>query len=342
MINFLSFLFRLLYIVAHGIVVRKRETRWAKVQLRNIEMKLQQHLNGFTFKKIVNSYALFVPLISDGYAQLHGRNTNRMEKERLLHYFICSSLFDDFCDRVDCQDERLWKLSFNSENVIAVNGDEEIFLYAHNFLRRQFAGLKLAYYDDVSLKIFHSQNESEKQFDPTITNEDIARITKEKGGHSLLITNCYLDISFSQQENDCCFYMGFLIQLTNDIFDIYKDIHDESEGSATLPNRMENAIKFRNYFASVIQEFQEKIWGIHIDAKNIKSFHIRMMALCALGLTGIHQFVLLQEKQGRLPPLKNLSRKETIIDMERWHTFQYWFTSTYRESKKLQHPPRKS
>ena len=333
MFHFFYFSFLLLRIVGRGVVVRRQEHKWATGKLVRIEQRFNCRLNPLTFNKIVASYALFIPLVSDGYTGLQGRNTNRQERERLFHYFICSSLFDDFCDRLDCPEERLTKMSFQPHLAKPNNGDEAIFLYAHILLRNIFEGERLKHYDYLSRQIYRSQKHSEQQFDPSVTDEALEVITREKGGYSLLITNLYLDIPLTDEVQDCCFHMGFLIQLINDIFDIYKDLHDEAEGSATLPNRIRDVANFDQYFSSLAKAFQTKILGIHVSHKRKKRFFLHMTALCALGHTGINQLRLVERQYGKLPLLKELPRNAVVIDMAKWRNFYYWLKRTYMETK---------
>ena len=109
----------ILHVFSLALVVirkRKRETKRAYAYLDAIEKKEQGQFNPHTKKKIAVSYGIYLPIICDAFAELHGRATNEREKEHFIRYFICSSLFDDFTDYKTIPDETIQAVSFRPES----------------------------------------------------------------------------------------------------------------------------------------------------------------------------------------------------------------------------------
>jgi len=310
------------------ISARKTEAKWAFSFLKNIEQQFGGQLDAFTFKKVVNSYAIYNPMMCDAFMQLHGRNTNRSERERLVHYFICSSLFDNFCDRKELTSEQLYNISFHQKSYTAATFDEKVFLNSHLFLK-DYVKDKNGY-DDVSHKLFDAQKASVKQFTKNITNDEIKVITFEKGGYAVQLCHFYFDEEAAEAEKQCWYKIGSIIQLTNDLFDIYKDLQD---GSETLPVRMKDAHAFNHFFLQLIEGIKTEIMLLKVTQQQRENFMVSMMGICAFGLIALQQLQALQGSAKELPNLKTVPRKALIIDMEKPANLLRWIHLVYHHSK---------
>jgi hypothetical protein len=325
---FFSFIYTVFSKAFYIINTRKKETKWAINYLREIEEKYKGRFDDLTFKKIYNSYAIYNPMMCDAFTLLHKRVTNREERKRLLHYFICSSVMDNFFDRKELTNEELLQISFSPDSYIPKNFDERIFLDSH-LLLKDFIKDK-SYYDEVTHLLFNAQADSLKQFDTNISTDEIERITFSKGGNSVLLCHFYLDIDATKTEQQCWYQIGSIIQLTNDLFDVYKDIQD---GSNTLPLRTNNAYGFDIFFNNLITDIQQQIQALPFQKKVKQSFSISMMGICAFGLIAIENLKRIQGNATTLPDLKTLPRKELIIDMEKKSLLWRWIQLVYKYAK---------
>jgi hypothetical protein len=296
--------------------------------VRQLEERFGGRLDEPTFKKIVNSYAIYNPMLCDAFTLLHGRLTNREERIRMLHYFICSSLFDNFCDRNELNPEELKWISFEPETYPSGNFDEKLFLHSHLFLKGYVKNQPL--YEEVSRQLFTAQQDSLRQFDKEITEEEMEAITFAKGGYSVLLCPFYLEVNTSPTERQCWYRIGSIIQLTNDLYDIYKDLQD---GSHTLANRMINAYTFSHFFLELVRDMKKEIALLPYDRTVKQSFTISMMGICAFGWIALHQLKLIQGDSLTLPALVSLPRKKLIVDMERPANLWRWVRWVYRYGK---------
>lgn len=310
--------------------VRRLEARWASSRVKELESALGGRLDDFTFRKIVNSYAIYNPMMCDAFTALRGRASRLAEKERMLQYFICSSLFDNFCDRKELSQDALYQISFAPESFTAASFDEQLFLQAHLFLRDGVQDKP--FYEEVMHGLFQSQVDSIKQFDHTIGDEEIGRITLSKGGYAVLLCHFYLDDAAGEAERQCWYQIGGIIQLINDLYDIHKDYQ---EGAATLPNRMNDAYAFHTYFTGLVENVKKEISNLPFPAEAKQHLTISMMGICSLGMMAIRQLQQIQGMNATLPDLRSLPRKALIVDMEKPKNLWYCIRLVYQHARPL-------
>ena len=307
---------------------RKRETASAYTLLDKIEQAFGGQFQPATRRKIAISYGIYNPMICDAFARLHGRLTNAGEKERLTHYFICSSLFDDFTDYHTITEEQLYAVSFDPEHYTAQTFDEKVFQRSHRLLK-DYVKNKEAYYQ-ITRDLYKAQLFSKQQYQSSLPDETIREITFSKGGNSVLLCRHYLEVEASAAEEACWYRIGTIIQLTNDLYDIYKDLQDHI---STLPNRMTNAYAFESFFLQQVEDMKQHIRALPYPHKRKQAFSLAMAGIYSFGLIAIEQLKTIQGDALQLPDLNNLPRKALIIDMEKRKNLLKWFKYTYRYAR---------
>lgn len=325
---FLWFWYKVIGRAFYIIRIRKKETKRAYRLLDGIEMQFEGKFNAATKKKIAVSYGIYNPMICDAFSKLYGRLTNEEERRRYIYYFICSSLFDDFTDYELISEQQLNAISFQSDSYIPRSFDEKVFLYAHRKLRDDVKDKQR--YDRVSHSLFDAQMQSKQQYNSTLSVDEIQQITFAKGGNSVLLCSFYLEEDPDENMFRCWYKIGTLIQMTNDLYDIYKDLQDNI---FTLPDRMPNAYAFDDFFISHIDEMKSLIAELPCSAMRKKEFSLSMAGIYAFGLIALDQLKKLQGKAGQLPDLKTLPRNVLIIDMEKISNLAKWFKFVYRHAK---------
>lgn len=312
-----------LYIIGN----RKTETRRAYDLLSQIESRYDGTFTPATRRKIAVSYGIYTPMICDAFTGLHARTTNASEKERFIHYFICSSLFDDFTDINPLPEQELFALSFSPETFEPRNFDEAVFRDSH-LLLKSFVQEKTAY-AGLTHQLFQAQWDSKKQaLKGSLSDAALHEITFTKGGLSVLLCSFYLDTPCSPEERDCWYRIGTIIQLTNDLFDIYKDMQDKMD---TLPVRMKDAHAFRVFFEAQVKGMQEAVALLSGPAYNISQFKLAMAGIYAFGFIALDQLAELQGSATSLPPFGLLPRKALVVDMERPRNLIKWLRYAYKE-----------
>jgi len=328
MLYFFRFIFTLFHSRIRLKLVRKKAAKQAALFLGRLEKKFNGKFDEKTYHKIVKSYSLYLPLVTDSFTALHGRYNNLKEQERNIHYFICSSLFDNFWDDKSLNIDQLERISFDSANYTAQSFDETVFIFSKLFLGNDVKDKEA--YKKVCRQLFEAQKNSLQQFDKTIPDAKIENITFEKGGNAVLLCRYYLDITASHAEEDCWYYLGSLIQLSNDLFDTYKDLNDNIQ---TLATRCTNAYVMEAFFLARLQMLKSSIKHLSFPIKRKQYFCILIIATACLGLVAIEQLKRIQAGYDKLPPLNKLPRKALIIDMEQFSNVYRWLKLIYTHAR---------
>jgi len=295
-----------------------------------MEEKFREKFDDATFKKVVKSHSVFLPIVNDAFALLHGRETNVIEQERSINYFICSSVFDNFFDDKLLTVDQIESITFNPNRFIPATFDEKVFLQAHLFLLNGMKDTKD--YFVVLRKEYEAQSASMKQFNNAISDEEIRNITFEKGGNAVLMCRYYLDLDPTTEEEECWYLLGTMIQLSNDLFDIYKDLHQNIQ---TLAVRCTDAYSMEKFFMEQVNGIRKNIATLPYSSNRKLQFSISMAATYVLGLTAIDQLKRLQANSAKLPSFKTLQRKELIVDMENPMNIWRWIKFIYQHGKLL-------
>lgn len=315
-------------VVYHFVSQRKKELANGYKIIAWIESVTGGKLAEAIRKKSAVSHSIYNPIVCDAFTRLHGRDTNANERKRLVYYFVMASVYDDFFDNKLLTDEQLESITIDYAHYSPQTFEEKVFLYLHRFLVesvKNHSGYQTAYRE-----LYRAQKDSLKQFDVSITDEKLKSITHRKGGYSVLMCRYYLDIDASDAEERCWYLLGTLIQLSNDLYDIYKDL---KEGIQTLPGRVRDYREAALFFNEQADALKKQISLLHFSGNRKKEFSFFMASVYVLGFMAIENLQRLQGKNGTLPALSSLPRKELIIDMEKTGNRLRWLQLLYQHGK---------
>ncbi|MDE3125141.1 MAG: class 1 isoprenoid biosynthesis enzyme [Bacteroidota bacterium] len=306
-------------LLLHFIWARRREKRYALAVITAIELQFGIPISPKVKAKTITSYAIYTPIVCDAFMQIHGRNTNRMEKKRLVYYFVMASMYDDFFDYHTLTISEIAALTFSGDDYIPQSDDQYLIRAIHRYLlsevklKEDYLGLFEA--------MFTAQKDSLQQFNAAITAEELLSITHRKGGFAVLMCYFYMDEVGNNTEKNCWYLLGSIIQMINDLFDTYKD---SRAGIYTFANHFTNVSAIKQAYTQQVQLLQHEINAIHAPAKQKRLFNYTMSAVYCLGFLAIEQLQAIENRYGSLPNFMTLSRKDLIIDMERYANRKRW------------------
>lgn len=307
---------------------RRKEAKWAATYIANLEHEMGGHLSDSAKSRAIVSYSGFIPMVSDAFTNMRNRETNAGEKERILLYFICSSLFDDFCDLGQLNNDDLFNISFSPEKYTATKNEERLFLYAHKKLKDYVKDP--TQYLVSTQRLFYAQLNSVKQKNPAITEKEIKEITLEKGGTATFLCHFYLDEQAGAVEQDCWFLLGGVFQILDDLMDVHDDLQ---EGNHTMPIKMTHSIDGQQFFSGQIQRLQSAIDELPFPSSLKLKLVMSVMGVCSLGKLALAQLKKLEDNNASMPDLHSVPRKALIIDMEKpmnvWRCIKYTYQDTY-------------
>ncbi len=250
--------------------------------------------------------------INDPFANLMGRDTNHFERTSNKYYFILTGLYDDIIDQKLISEKELDELFDDPINANAAIFETKLLVDIHlNLLKRV---KNITEYKATLSKVHQAQKDSLKQFDLNSSKEEILDITLRKGGYSLLMCRHYIDLPLSNELNEAWYQLGGIIQLTNDLYDIHKDLQ---EGICTLPNSIKNIEDIELLYKNLVTKFFEGLSNLPFDQHKIKTLKIKLSAIPAFGFLAIKNLWKINNQYKGLPNLKTIPRKDLIIDMEK-------------------------
>jgi hypothetical protein len=124
----------------------------------------------------------------------------------------------------------------------------------------------------------------------------------------------YIDLPISNELDEAWYQLGGIIQITNDLYDIHKDLQ---EGNLYLPNSIKNVEEIELLYKNLVKNFFQILSYLPFDQHKIKTLKIKLSVIPAFGFIAIKNLWKIHQDYKGLPDLKNIPRKELIIDMEK-------------------------
>jgi len=276
-------------------------------------------------KKITDYYALGVSgILGTSFCILRGYKMKLAERKVISYLGGISGLLDDLFDDTSKETQGFKDFILSPQEMTPNNVQEALLidLYTEG-LKECSRSEKI---QQLALNVFQTQQESLKQKDNSINKLELEKITFAKGGSSFLYYRACLENIADQNEKELIYHLGGLMQLGNDIFDVYKD---RQENIQTLATRTIDINVLRNYFQTELERSFELAKVCNYPAKNIEKF----LKIISLGIARVYvcldQFKLLQLKSDGKFDIEKYNRKELICDMQKprnqLKAIQYYF-----------------
>lgn len=267
------------------------------------------------FKKITHYYGWAVPAVL-GEAFCAWRDKSMTEKERRCSTAqgAMTGLFDDLFDQTMLTDDAIESLISESSGNRYRNTHEKLFL---RFFREAFTlAPNQKMMRDALYTVYEDQVLSRRQTDPFISADDIIDISFRKGGSSLLFYRTAFDPPADALEKEIFYMLGGLMQLSNDLFDIYKD---RQSGIQTLPTTVSDMRVVKNLFEDKLRECQRLIVTAGVPETCKQKFYANInLGIFSRAWVCIDQLMALQKSSGDVFDVHAYPREALICDMEKW------------------------
>ncbi|WP_034890833.1 hypothetical protein [Gillisia sp. Hel_I_29] len=304
---------------------RRFNNKYLQPKLDLYRSKNDGSLTEKDLKKITDYYALGVSgILGTSFCILRGYKIKLAERKAISYLGGISGLLDDLFDNTSKETRGLKDFILTPQEMKPDNDQEGLLLSLYTQgLKESCQPEKI---QEEALDVFKAQQESLKQKDKSITNSELEKITLDKGGSSFLYYRACLENSADQNEKKLIYHLGGLMQLGNDIFDVYKD---HQEKIHTLATRTIDIDVLRSYFTSELKRSFELAKACDYPSKNMEKF----LKIISLGIARVYvcldQFKVLQLKTDGEFSLEKYSRKELICDMQKprnqLKAIQYYF-----------------
>jgi len=281
------------------------------------------------FKKITSYYAMGVPAIL-GESLCILRGVPMTKKERLCMSYLggISGLLDDLFDDPEKSADNLSEFISHPEGGSPRNRHEG--LLKHLYIK----GLSYAPHPDkikqVAHEVFQAQQKSLTQKGPA-NRLNISELTFLKGGNSFKYYRLCLSHDLDLKEEKMIFQLGGLLQLGNDIFDVWEDARD---GIATISTTTPGIKLLREKFKRELEKTHSFIKATEYEPLPKKKFQRIINLAIARVFVCLDQFEELESSTGGEFLTKRYSRKQLICDMQKpvnqFKAIHYYLKTSFR------------
>ncbi|MDD5184026.1 MAG: class 1 isoprenoid biosynthesis enzyme [Paludibacter sp.] len=265
------------------------------------------------YKKIVRYYGYAVPaIVGESLCILRGRKMSRKERTAITYVGALSGLFDDLIDKKELAENYIKELIEHPYDHTGNDAHEKLFL---NFGRKVLENsADTALIKEYYLNVFDAQILSKKQKLQETSVKEIEDITYLKGGCSFLFYCSIFGPVQNEKENRMIYKLGALMQLENDIFDIYKDNRDGIRTLATCEKSMKH---LREVYQQLMDEIFQLAQQTGYHRKNIRAFLRIVAAVICRGFVCLDRLEKNEKSTNNTFSLSEYSRKDLICDMEK-------------------------
>jgi len=293
----------------------KKQERYLKgylpYLLRDVVPDYQQTFSDKDIKRITKYWQLALNLVCDNVYKLTGKKLNEAEHKRIILLSVFGPLFDDLFDDHILNYEQITSLVTNPETYVAQNKTDKLAAAIYLELLRDMP--RRQHFIEHLQAVAHWQQESLKQLNNTITETALQEITYKKSYYAVLLFCALLDNYPDQKILEILYPAAGLMQLTNDAFDVWKDVH---KGVYTLPNLYRNFDQLQQLFLVETSTINQRLWQLPYPVKAKQTFAIIIHSLHAMGWMSLVQLNHVTAGVTSIEELKQVSRKDLVCDMD--------------------------
>ncbi len=264
-------------------------------------------------KKITGYYGLAVPaVLGEAFCVLRGEPMTGKERLTATCQGAMTGLGDDFFDKQRLSEQGVKDFIENPALFTGKSASEKLFLH---FYKTALANApQPAHMQQQLFKVFHAQLLSKQQDVPGLSNEVIKDITIRKGAESLLYYRTAFEHPMRKGEEKMLYCLGGLMQLSNDIFDVYKDKQNGVSTLITTASKMED---LRSYYSALLQTGTEAAYRSGYNKKRVKRF----LGILSIGIFSrcfvcLDQMARNQKRTNGVFEPGAYSRKDLVCDMD--------------------------
>lgn len=264
-------------------------------------------------KKITGYYGLAVPaVLGEAFCQLRGDSMSKEERLTSTSQGAMTGLGDDFFDRQRLSEQGVKEFIEQPELFTGNTASEKLFLHFYKTALANAPSTKLM--QEQLYKVFYAQLLSKQQNVPGLSFEVINDITILKGAESLLYYRTAFDHKLRNGEEKMLYSLGGLMQLSNDIFDVYKDY---SNGVNTLVTTTTTIKNLRVQYSALLQLGTEAAFKSGYPKSNIRKFlGLLNMGIFSRCYVCLDQLQRIEKRSGGVFKINEYGRKDLVCDMD--------------------------
>lgn len=267
-------------------------------------------------------YARFVPAVSGAnYAILGNRAMNDNERLQMTKLSASAAIFDDYFDDKNLSPNTLKEIIDTVDVYVPKNEKEAIFVQLLQGVKANTLHIEACL--EIGYKVFDAQVEALLQENGNLSQEELRKITFDKGGYSTVMFTYLMDKPEDPIAAAAVYHFGGMIQWVDDIFDLYED---NLAGIQTLATSATDMSQLRKDFEAGLVQLKDLFHQLdYLPKKNILKFLDLQLFFFTRALICLEQFETLQAQNNKPFNANDYTRKQLICDMEKWANIKKWF-----------------
>jgi hypothetical protein len=289
------------------------------IQELNLVLSVKKISLDANISRRIKLYILMSDFTNSWFCSLRGYAATTKEKHDTFYLAAIMPLLDDLTDSLKTPSIDIIKGLKNNND--SLHPSMPAIRYLYNKLLNNCS--------DSFVKLFHEalkvQDKSILQLENhTLDTAILKQITYEKGGISTFLFRLVLENSLVKNEEKAIYELGYLIQLINDMFDVYKDHKNKQQTLFTNASSLSHPIKeFSGSFNRITRSFL----SLDYHYKDIKKCLSQISTITSRGQVCIEQLLECEiSTQGNFL-IDTYQRKQLICDMDTfssiYKTFKY-------------------
>ncbi|MDB5232579.1 MAG: hypothetical protein JWN76_3384 [Chitinophagaceae bacterium] len=300
-----------------------RQLRFVKSYLEPLQSSmcemLQYELGDAEKRKALRYYPLLsVCALAENYTLLKGRKLTEIERKRITLMSFLATLCDDLIDEDGWNEQEmldllhLLELPYSKTVNPSLSKKIKLIVGINEELKK--LSVRPAYWTQLK-KAFHGQADSMRQHQAGLSLEETIDIARNKNGNYCLTVAELIDENWTEAERRIIYQHGMMGQMTNDIYDTYKDIH---LGTHTMVTKVRDVSHLREIFIAEVKNMQQLIMQIDSSLKRKKKIIARYGCLDAFTMVGIDTLERAAKKYGEPLNWISIPKKDILPDMAKF------------------------
>jgi len=278
------------------------------IQELNLVLAVKNTSLDSNISRRIKLYILMSDFTNNWFCSLRGYAATVKEKHDTFYLAAIMPLLDDLTDSLKIPSIDIIKDLKNNND--SLHPSMPAIRYLYNKLLNNCS--------DSFVKLFHEalkvQDKSILQLENhTLDTAILKQITYEKGGISTFLFRLVLENSLVKNEEKAIYELGYLIQLINDMFDVYKDHKNKQQTLFTNASTLSHPIR---EFTSSFNKTTSSFLSLDYHYKDIKKCLTQISTITSRGQVCIEQLLECEiSTQGKFL-IDTYQRKQLICDMD--------------------------
>jgi hypothetical protein len=305
-----------------GCTMRRAEHLASSLLTKSTQIPAESLLSAGHFSR-TRQYIRFFSLLERAIGMLHNYPKSKKTKEAFVILSACGPIFDDLFDHKLATCDDIIRVTRSQQTI---PGDDPL-LAQYAVLLRNI--LERIVNKDVFLQtaeyLCQAQEAAGQQRNIENHNE-VLHYTQLRGGYTALLCRCLVDIPLVDHEQELFMQLGYLSQITDDLFDWQEDVKNNHLTSVSASDSFD---KVRETFESAHKDFLEIVNEIPLPQKCRKSFIDFLTIPLSSFYVALHHYYSLNAEisgaKGLNFPVCDMERKTNQLRM-------LWFATKVNES----------